>query len=243
MRGILVFVGILAWCGCACADVRTWTFTGGETLEGEYVVVLGNKIVLRDSRGKTRKIPLDRFSEADRLFIELENPPEFKIDFTKQSKQYSYPQKEKTYSSSELPPTVDYVFGAKLKQTSAGSYTHELHVEFFAIGEEIDGDNYILLDRQKSSFIPSDSKDRSCNFSGKKVRLYNYEYGRSGRRGQQCGGYLIVITDSRGKVIAHKTPYNWLFKHLEALREFPVGRHFDKTCTRVFPPRPREPWM
>ncbi len=44
-------------------------------------------------------------------------------------------------ASSPPPKILDYVFGATLKQTSAGLYNHELKVEFFAIGEEIDDVN------------------------------------------------------------------------------------------------------
>ena len=52
------------------------------------------------------------------------------------------------------------------------------------------------------------------------------------------GGYLIVVTDERGKIIDYGTSHEWLFENLEKLKKIPVGRHFDKTITRVHPPRP-----
>lgn len=237
LRGILFFVGALAV--CAGADVRTWTSTSGETFKGEFISVIGDKVVLRDANGQQRKIPLSRFSENDQVFIELERPPAFNIDFAKKSEQHIWPQREKTYDAWELPGAIDYVFTAKLKQTSSGSYSHELQVEFFAIGEEIDGDNYILLSRQKSTFIPSEQQDQTFTFSGSKVRLYDYEFFQDGRRGQKYGGYLVVVTDSRGKIVAHKTPYNWLFENFDKLDGLPVGKHFNKACVRVHPPRPK----
>ncbi|MCK4563490.1 MAG: hypothetical protein KAU94_02310 [Verrucomicrobia bacterium] len=240
MRSILFLVGGLTLCVGICADARMWTSTNGATFDGEFVIIIGDKVVLRDAQGKQRKIPLDRFSEEDRAFImEVGNPIELDIEFARKSNQYRFPQKREYMGSDTLPGGIDYVFTAKIKQTSSGSYTHELQVEFFAIGEEIDGNNYILLDRQERSFIPGEQKDRSYRFSGREVRLYDYEFRADGRRGQRYGGYMVVITDPHGKIIAHKSSYNWMFGKLEALKKLPLNCHFDKTCTRVFPPRPK----
>lgn len=240
MRGFLFLIGASVWCGCLCAEARTWTSTGGETFEGELIVVIGDKAVIRNPNGDELKIPLTRFSKDDLTFMELENPPTFKIDVSRKSEQHRWPQKYKTYEAWELPPTFDYVFTTKLKQMSAGSYGKELHVQVFVIGEEVNGDNYILLDRMESTFTPSQQKDLSYQFSSRKVRLFNYEfYLDGGKRGQKYGGFLVIITDSRGKVIAQKTPKKWLNDIVDPLKELALGAHFDKTGARVFPPRPK----
>ncbi|MEN8255529.1 MAG: hypothetical protein ABFR33_08675, partial [Verrucomicrobiota bacterium] len=181
----------------------------------------------------------DRLSDEDRRFIELASPPVFNIDFAKQSNQIIIDMGP--YATWPAPSLHDYVFTAKLKQTSAGEYNHELKVELFAIGEELDGDNYILFDRQESRFTPSKENGRSHRFAGKTVRLRNYVINPKDplRRGEKYGGYLIVVIDERGKVVAHASPYKWMFGIYEKLKVFPVGRHFDKTGTRVFPPRPK----
>ena len=221
--------------------IRTWTSTRGETFEGEYVMVMGGKVVLRDAKGKNQKIPLDLFSEEDRRFMELDKPPKFKIEFSRASKQYQWSSKRPMfYSMDKLPGVIDYVFTTKIKQESSGSYPHELHVESFAIGEEIDGDNYILLDRRESTFVPDEqTRGEYHTFGGRSVRLYDYEFETDGRRGQRYGGYLVVVTDSRGKIIEHKSSYNWLFEKRGELSKLGLMNHFDKTCTRVHPPRPK----
>ena len=61
-----------------------------------------------------------------------------------------------------MPRVNDFTFGAKMKQASAGSYNHELTMEFFAIAKELIGDKYILVDRQSSTFIPSANKHGFC---------------------------------------------------------------------------------
>ncbi len=220
---------------------RMWAGTDGKTLAAEFVTVIGNKAVLKDARGRQRKIPLAQLSDEDRLFIELAQPPKFNIDFSKKSSQQFF--KESPFLAGYVPKHLDYIFSARLKQTSAGVYNHELKVEFFAIGEEIDGDNYILFDRQESHFTPAEENGISHTFSGgtipvreKTIPGYGGVFGQ--RRGDKYGGYLVVVTDSRGKVVDHGASHKWLIGLLDNLRELPVGRHFDKTGARVGPPRP-----
>jgi len=217
---------------------RSWTSTDGKTLKAEFITVISGKAVLRDARGKQRKIPLSQLSEEDRLHIELVQPPKFNIGFSKQSSQRFF--KESPILPGWMPEHLDYVFSAKLKQTSAGEYNHELHVEFFAIGEEIDGDNYILFDRQESNFTPTKENGRSHMFRGDPVpvRVMDFQY-LIYRRGQKYGGYLIVVTDERGKIIDHGASHKWLLGIVDPLRVLPEGKHFDKTGARVEPPRPK----
>jgi len=216
--------------------VRTWTGTDGKTLEARLVMAIGDKAVLEDAHGKKRKIPLSRLSSEDRRFVSLANPPEFNIDFSKKSTQRHIA--ESPDITGNPPKVLDYVFTAKLAQTSAGVYDHELKVEFFAIGEEVNGDNFILLDRQESSFSPARENGR-FSFGGRTVTLVQTVayFGRGETRGRKYGGYLVVVTDERGKIIDHATSNEWLMDILAELRQLPVGRHFDKTGSRVFPPR------
>ena len=216
-------------------EMRAWTGVGGKALEARFMTVTSDKAVLEDTRGKQRKIPLAQLSAEDREFIELTSPPEFNIDFSKKSSQFI--GKMSPYNTRVPAKVLDYVFSARLKQISTGLYNHELHVEFFAVGAENFGDHYILLDRQESRFTPTKENQQSHEFSGKTVRLTSYElYGDF--KGMKYDGYLVVVTDSRGKIIAHQTSNKWLFENLENLKRLPVGRYMDKTCTRVFPSRP-----
>lgn len=215
--------------------MRIWTEVDGKRHEAEFKTMIGGKVVLGGPGGKLRKIPFNRLSEEDREFVELAQPPEFNIDFSKKSSQFI--EKPSPFHSKPPPQILDYTFSVRLKQTSAGLYNHELEVEFFAIGTEIFGDNHILLDRQKSRFTPSRENQQSHQFSGKTVRLTSYElFGDF--KGVKYASYLVVVTDARGKIIAHQTPNDWLFENVDKLRQMPVGRYMDKTCTRVFPTRP-----
>ena len=217
-------------------EMRIWNHGNGKTMEASFVTVIGGKAVLTDTYGRQRKIPIGQLSEEDRRYVELAQPPKFNIDFSKQSEQRFF--KEPPGGSGQyVPKELDYVFSARLRQISAGVYNHELKVEFFAIGEEIDGDNYILFDRQESRFTPTEENGRSHMFRGDMVPVRETTIFIQ-RRGQKYGGYLVVVSDERGKIIDYGTSHKWLLGILENLRELPIGRHFDKTGTRVGPPRP-----
>ena len=220
--------------------MRMWAGVDGKFMEAKFVAVIGDKVVLKDARGKQRKIPLAQLSDEDRLFTELARPPKFNIDFSKKSSQRSIDKGPYNHGGIIwLEKVCDFVFTTKLRQRSAGKYNHELKVEFFAIGEEIDGDNYILLDRQTSRFTPTKENGQSHSFHGVPVALHVRDWSQiSMYRGQKYGGYLVVVTDSRGKVVDVGSSHKWLPGLLSKLREFPVSRHFDKTGARVAPPRP-----
>lgn len=237
MRCSLFFMILFALCVSAAGESRTWTLPGGQKYTAELVLVMGDKVVLKNSEGKQTKVPLARLSAQDRLFIEQANPPRLELSFRRKSNQKYFSPR---FTTTLLPKIQINTFGVRIKQLSAGSYQHRLHVECFAIGKERDGNKYILLDRQESSFILSEANQRSYESWGKAVELDQYEIFYIDRpRGKKYDGHLIVVTDSRGKQIAVQASHDWLLEHYEALNKVPVGAYMDKTCTRTFPTRPR----
>ncbi|MEN8254380.1 MAG: hypothetical protein ABFR33_02815 [Verrucomicrobiota bacterium] len=225
---------------------RTWTLINGRTFEAEFVTLLGSKVCLRNPKGKILKFPKDELSAEDLEYIQLETPPDFDISLSKQSNQRIFPPRHNDMLKYAPPQSAYWTFSANVKQTSPGSYNHVLQAELFVIGTEVKGDKYVLLDYQKNRWIPSGEHDRSARFSGRKVELVKYLVGHSTvgfeYKGWKYSSYLVVITDKRGKIIAHETPKKWLFENLEnleKLRKLSAGQYFDKTFTRTGPTRPR----
>lgn len=230
-----VFIIVLALGVSVRAEMRTWGFSNNKRYEAKFVCVMGNKAVLENPEGVTRKINLDEFSTEDRQFIELSSPPRLDLDFTRKTEQKMFSNRFILY----LKPDINFnTFGIRVKQTSTGSYNHELQVEFFAIGKERAGKRYQLLDRQSSSFIPTKENRRSHQFKGKTVELDDYVIA-SIRGGMGYAGHLILVTDSRGELIATKASSKWLLENVANLKKLPVGSYMDKTCTRTFPSRPK----
>ncbi|MDF7799036.1 hypothetical protein P4C99_06150 [Pontiellaceae bacterium B1224] len=218
-------------------ETRIWTLGDGNNIAGRFVTRIGDKAVLTDEQGRQRKVPLTQFSEEDRVYMELAQPPKFNFDFSKSSKQRFFKESIFIEGVRWLPKHIDYTFSARIKQTFAGDYNHQLKVEFFAVGEEIEGDNYILLDRQESHFTPTRENKRSHSFSGATVGLRE-SVNFTERRGQKYGGYMIVVTDQRGVIIDYAASHAWFPGILPLLRSLPLGKHFNKAGVRVSPPRP-----
>jgi len=227
--------------------IRAWTSVDGRVVEAEFITIVAGKVVLKNKKGKQLKMLVEQLCAEDRLYVSLANPPDFLINFSKTSTSVPAPTQSPYVKKSRPLQRSDFTFGAKLKKKSTQTYIHELHVEFFAFGEEVDGDNYVLLDRQQSTFNPTkENKGSHAFYSDKPVRLQTTAIrAASPMRGIKYGGYLITITDERGKIIQYKTSHKWLFEILENLKSLPVGKHFDKSGNRVGPPRPTQadrPW-
>jgi hypothetical protein len=221
------------------SDMRLWATADGRTMEAEFITAMGGNVILKTGKRKQVKMPLETLSEADRLYISLAVPPKLDINFLKTTK----PRKFGATMEGKAPPVVGsfYTFAARIKQTSTRPYGHPLTAEFFAIGDEIGGQKKMLLDYQRAEFTLSEESDYSFEFKGPPVELLDYTVNNE-RRGKRYGGYLVVIKDSRGEIIAYETPSEKLYKNLENLRKIHVGWYFDKECNRCLP-TPPDPWV
>ncbi len=222
--------------------MRRWISATGKEIEAEYVSTSGTSVILKTVKGKQIKISKDKLSLADLEYIVLKNPPKFAINFIKlsnsQSGRYKLSPTEMTWASSQLPRVNDFTFGAKIKQRGAGEYSYPLTLEYFAIGQERNGNRYILLDRGESTFVPTTENERTHRLTGTPIEFVEYNVGGS-ERGQKPSGYLITLTDKTGRIIQHKASSAWLWEQIDNLKKLPVKAYMDKTCTRVYPTSPK----
>jgi hypothetical protein len=222
--------------GVAVSKNREWTMKSGEKIEAELITQVGTRITLENLHGRQVTLAEDQFSEEDLKLIALLIPPTLEMEFSKKSTQRTFPETH----SMQLPKASFYDFTARIKQTSRRPYPHPLTAEVFAIGEEVDGDNMILLDYKKESFHLPEGSQSVVEIAGSRtVQLMEY-YLNDYLRGEKYGGYLIVITDARSEIIAHKGTSEKFFQNLDNLRRVPVGRYFDKDCNRCTPTRPKK---
>ena len=229
--------------GEATPRFRSWTLEGGETFQAKLVTSFGASVVLETKARRQKKYPIANLSAADREYLELENPPEFSINFMKSSSQILNPPTAPWTSGTQRPLQMfEYTFGVQVKQTSVSSpYNRELKVEYFAVGEEVDGDNYVLLERKESSFNPCEMEKRVFEFSGESIELRRMAYRDSAPvRGTKYGGYLVTITDKRGQVINYKSSHDFLYENLDRLRQLSPNNHFERNGIRTTPARPTE---
>ncbi|VGO22291.1 SHD1 domain-containing protein [Pontiella sulfatireligans] len=231
---VSIISGIML-CQCVLAEMRVWTFKDGKTLEAEFATYSGLNITLKNKKGKIVKIPEVQFSDEDLEYIELLNPPALDVSVSKTTEQRTYPP---TYNDDELPRQTFYTFTVKIKQTSSKVYTKPLTVELFIIGDENAGDKSILFHYQKEQFYLEQGS--ASLFEVTTDEITATEFILVGQlRGDAYNGYMVIVTDSRGEVVAYKAKKEEWFKIADNLRTLPVGKTFDENGERTWPTRPR----
>ncbi len=221
----------------AASQLQAWTLTNGEVVEGELVNFFGDNVSLKTREGRTLQIPFLRFTEEDRTRLELENPPKLDISLTSVSEKKNFPAGPRP--ETQRPPEQRVHYGVTVKQTSTGSYHHELTLDMFIIGQERLGDRFLLLDHQQAPFRLDAQNRRIFDFrSNREVGLKNFTI--SGfTRGEKYFGYLAIVTDARGKIVAAGYSHEWLWNNVEELKMRGIGNFMDESCKRVFPTRPK----
>ncbi|WP_372795870.1 SHD1 domain-containing protein [Pontiella sp.] len=221
---------------------RVWTLKSGQSFEAEYISKIGDKLVLRNAKGKQVRVPVADVSEDDINFIKLSNPPKFDVGIVRSSKSYKIELSTYELDRNNTPPRVlDWEFGAKVRRKGSGDYPFALTLEYFVIGQQyLDADKYRILDHQSANFIPNEMKDGSFEFKGDRVsRLFDWDL-NDARRGMRLAESLVLLTDSRGEIIASSSTANWLMDNLDELRKRNVGNYINKDCERVYPTGPRQ---
>jgi hypothetical protein len=230
------FITLILICAVSSSfsEFRVWNFNNGKSIEAEFVTLLGGQVSLKTVKGKRIKIPENQFSDEDRVFLELINPPKLDLSLSKSSKVRVFPE-----SLSDLPSAQYYNFAAVIAQKSPKNYQHELTAELFVIGEEKSGDNKILLDYKKSSFKLMEGSKSVFKLPSKTVELTQFASSNGQMRGEEYDGYMIIVMDSRGEILASKsTRDDWLLI-ADNLRKLPIGKYFDKEGNRAWPTRPK----
>jgi hypothetical protein len=234
-------------CSIANAKMRTWVLEKGDSFSAEYIAVFGGKAVLKLKSGKKVRIPMDELSQQDRSFIELKNPPKLKINFTKTTKQRKTPVQAESAEKHHPSPKIEFMtFFVSVKKTSSNPYPHKMTVEYFAFGNEINGNKKILLATEEQIFSFK-NKEKEFVFQGKTVELMRYhivigswEKGiHLPARGEKYGGFIVVVKDELGKVIAYKSSNKNLYRVLDNIKKLHPGCFFDPaTGIRTYPTSP-----
>jgi hypothetical protein len=221
---------------------RLWSTADGKSVEAEYVSTMGDEVVLKTAKGKQIRVPADLLADADQKYIALSNPPKLSVDFIKKSNNLlsRYPLSPSEIKWNRPPPKVnEWKFGARARQTSAGTYGYPLNIEYFAVGQQLlDPNKYILLDRQFSTFTPSRENKLSHEFQGEPIEMVEFNL-REEFRGRKYAENLVLVTDELGEIVAYSSSAKWLYEYREKLKQLPVGSYMDDQCNRVYPTGPK----
>ena len=220
--------------------VRIWTLADGTEFSAELVSAMSDTAWFQTEGHGTIRVSVETLSETDQLYLRLDNPPEIRIDFSEHVNSIPLPPLPPNQQGTPPPIRImDIGFSVRVKLMYSSRYTYPLTVDYYAVGEEVDGDNYVLWKKGSETFTPSQSNDYSLELRTDRIRRVTYAMqAETSVRGEVWGTYLVTVTDQRGEIIAYKTPNKFLYENLARLKTLPVTRHFDDECIRVAPPRP-----
>ncbi len=240
-KHIGMMLGMIVLVLDAGAEVHTWTSTNGETIEGEYVSVVMEKVRVKKNDGEIIKIPIKMLSQTDLDYIQLINPPSLQVGYTEeaQPKQYVADDWFNNFGGVHRNHPVFLIegrFGALIKKTSSKEYNHPLTVELFVLTKQYyDPHNFHLIARSKSEpFELNEENEFQYEYTDKKsyqVLYYNLYSERP--RGEKLAEYMILVWDKRGEIVAHKESAAWLYDNRDKLMELPVRAWMDHRCNRV----------
>jgi hypothetical protein len=215
------------------AESETWTLADGTTFEAELLIIVSTKATFKNARGEVHYVPLDQFSEESLIRIELGNPPKLDLDIIKDIENKIFPMGIKW--ATQRPNEDRGHFGVRIKDTSTHAYNHELYLDLFVIGTELkQGRKFILLYRKSDSFFLSRENRKALEFRGDREVVIQKNH----RYGEKYYGYIAIVKDTRGEIIAMRTTHDWLSECLDTLSERYEGNFFDKSGARVYPTRP-----
>ncbi|MEI6891460.1 MAG: SHD1 domain-containing protein [Pontiella sp.] len=224
------------------SSMRLWTLNSGKAFEAEYISKVGDKLVVRTATGKQVRVPYGDLSPQDINFIKRSTPPEFDVGIIRSSKNFKIEASAYALKRDQIPPRVlDWTFGAKVRKKGRSDYPFELKLEYYVFAQQyLDPNKYWFLDHQSSVYTPTKENGGSYRFTGDGItRLFDFNL-TSQRRGHRLSETLVLLTDSKGEIIAHSSTANWLMDHLDELRKRNVGDYIDQNCKQVYASGPRQ---
>jgi len=176
------------------ADMRIWTAVNGQTLEAKFIQMSGPKVVLEKPDGKRIMIAKDNLCMADHEYLAVAIPPElkFEVDRDKDSQKtaqgYSYTFRRETVT-----------LAVTIKKVNRDECSRKFKAKLYMLAESKGGDSsYMVMEHKEHSF--DFIRGNNTHFDASST-VKNYE-GYSYSRGWEYDGYVIVVEDEEGQIVA-----------------------------------------
>lgn len=228
MKKTLIAGVLLLWAVVACAEMRTWTSKNGDAIEAEFQSMFaGNKVVLKTADGRVLKIPVAGLCAEDLEYLAAVVPPEIDIEVDvdkNQNNEFSttgYKRKRETIKCS-----------ATVKKTSKAPCSRDFKAYLYVFAEQINGDIHWLISCADQSLSFKDDSKAFC-FKSPPASVEYQDMTFADNRGFQYEGYIVVVEDSDGNVVAMKSTRELYEKNWEKIRGAPKGSRFDRQLDLV----------
>jgi len=204
------------------AEVRTWTGSNGSRLEADFVKEVAGKVVLRSTAGKELRVPRSYLAKEDIEYLDLNTPPRAAIVSTVK---VSEVELEDDLSADVVKSKIS------IRKTSSPPYSLPVTATLFLIGVVGCNENYVVLERCKSDLRFTSENRNQPNLEVPAFRLYDINF--EGVIGIEYEGYLVVVTDPNGIVLAVESNRTAIEKNGIKLLQCKVGDQFDRNIEMV----------
>lgn len=179
------------------AESRIWTDTKGNSIEAEYILQTGDKVVLRLVEGNDVQVSLNTLSAEDQDYILRKTPPKLELDVNLDVDRSNSGNGRRIQVQTESMSAKVIV-----KKTGTSAYDAPLFAEIFLIGKREYSDDYVVMEHAESEFkFATKGRDEYVYTSG---NVSSRKRDGAGNGGMDFKGYLALVRDQEGQVIAMK---------------------------------------
>jgi hypothetical protein len=174
------------------AEYRIWTDAEDNVMEAEFVCMAGGKVVIRDRSGKEYKFQPESLIEEDRRYVQSRIPPEVDINVSKITANAGRPGSN-SMDWSQCVVTI--------RQTDTRPYDGELMACLLVLSEDSRSGTYTVASRREKKFQLPERGGPGIEFTSERVGFHR----SSQKGGNKYSGYLVVIKDKHGQIVAVKS--------------------------------------
>ena len=224
---------------CLCnvqAEMRIWSDKKGNTIEADYINIIGSKVALKTQEGKNIKVPISGLCDADRKYLAEIIPPKIKIEVDTDKDRDtvdSYSSSYGSYNYERKSETIKCT--AVLKKTNQEPTNRKFKAHMYVIGKETSRPIKTVLSKVEHEFDFKQNKTTSFHSDPVTVEYTKSDYASEG--GFRYDGYIVFVEDSELRIIAIESSNSGYEKNLHKLKKLKerdkMDDDFDKVNTRT----------
>jgi hypothetical protein len=223
-KRVIFLASLLILQGAAGSEeMRIWTSKKGDTVEAAYMrLFAGGKVVLITPEGRELRVPIDALSDEDQAYLASLVPPKLDIDI---DVDIDTDTKYSTYSHDEKSDTAKCTVTVKKTNKEPCNRTFTANIYLFAKTQR--GDDYWVISQEEAVFpITGECDEFFFKCPAATVEFTDSAY--TDRRGYRYEGYLLIIEDEAGEMIAVESNRGELESHWKAIKGARKGTQFDE---------------
>lgn len=222
MKVLMVIAALGLLTGSVQAEMRIWADKKGNTIEAEFINIMGNKVVLKTPDGKIHKVPKAGLCANDQKYLAANIPPTLKIsvDVDKDRDTISsYSSTYGTYGSETKQEVI--TCAVEIKKTNREACSKKFKAYIYVFSESLASKQYRVLDISETemSFV----KTKSASFNSDPVTIQFSDNSYSGKSGYKYSGYLVVVEDESGRIIMTEASKNGFASNAGLIRKVKEG--------------------